>query len=110
MNMNVNNKIRKIRAGKGFSQSQIANKLNISQRAYSKIELGQTKLKWDYLNRIANILDVNIWELIDENVQSKDDNPNFFSNVNLLDQLINQYENKIIELKNEITSLKQDCA
>jgi len=108
--MNVNNKIRKIRAGKGFSQSQIANKLNISQRAYSKIELGQTKLKWDYLNRIANILDVNIWELIDENVQSKDDNPNFFSNVNLLDQLINQYENKIIELKNEITSLKQDCA
>lgn len=40
-------KIKKIRELKGYSQDYVANKLAISQRAYSKIESGETRLHWD---------------------------------------------------------------
>jgi transcriptional regulator with XRE-family HTH domain len=39
--------------------------LGISQNAYSKIELGYTKITVERLFHIAYILDVDIYELID---------------------------------------------
>ena len=65
MNEILNNKIRavavnirKIRESKGFTQDYLAMKLAISQNAYSKIELGYTKITVERLFQIAQILEV----------------------------------------------------
>lgn len=65
MNETLNNKvravavnIRKIRESKGFTQDYLAMKLAISQNAYSKIELGYTKITVERLFQIARILEV----------------------------------------------------
>ncbi|MGY3054553.1 transcriptional regulator with XRE-family HTH domain [Pedobacter sp. UYEF25] len=52
----VASNIRKIREYKGYTQDYLAAKLKISQNAYSKLELGYSKLTVDRLFKIANIL------------------------------------------------------
>ena len=74
MNEILNNKIRavainirKIRESKDFTQDYLAMKLSISQNAYSKIELGYTKITLERLFQIAQILEVDVIELIKAN-------------------------------------------
>lgn len=50
--------IRKIREYRNYTQEYLAAKLRISQNAYSKIELGHTKITVDRLFRIADVLEV----------------------------------------------------
>lgn len=60
----VANNIRSIREHRNYTQEYLAAKLRISQNAYSKIELGYTKLTIDRLFLVANILEVDPVELI----------------------------------------------
>ncbi|MET4081187.1 transcriptional regulator with XRE-family HTH domain [Pedobacter sp. UYP30] len=53
---NVASNIRKIREYKGYTQDYLAAKLKISQNAYSKLELGYSKLTVDRLFKISGIL------------------------------------------------------
>jgi transcriptional regulator with XRE-family HTH domain len=50
--------IRKIREYRNYTQEYLAAKLRISQNAYSKIELGHTRITIDRLFRVAAILEV----------------------------------------------------
>jgi transcriptional regulator with XRE-family HTH domain len=56
--------IRHKREQKNYTQEYLACKLQISQNAYSKIELGYTKITVERLFQIAGILEMNIMELI----------------------------------------------
>jgi len=56
--------IRKIREFRNYTQDYLAAKLGISQNAYSKIELGYSKLTLDRLFRIAVLLEVEPTHLI----------------------------------------------
>lgn len=49
--------IRKIREHRNYTQEYLAAKLKISQNAYSKIELGYTKITVERLFHIADILE-----------------------------------------------------
>ena len=51
-------KIRMVRELRGFSQEHVATKLGIAQTAYSRIELNQTKLSSEMLEKIAKELGV----------------------------------------------------
>lgn len=51
--------LRKVRREKNFSQEYMAEKLDITQKAYSDIENGKTVLKNDIILKLANILDLN---------------------------------------------------
>lgn len=62
--MNINEKIRRIRESKEWSQEQMAEKLNMSLNGYAKIERGETKLYLDKLEQIAQILDIDVVELM----------------------------------------------
>jgi transcriptional regulator with XRE-family HTH domain len=66
--------IRKIRAQKNYTQDYLAAKLSISQNAYSKIELGYSKLTLNRLFEIASILEVDAVQLInlDDNELSQE--------------------------------------
>ncbi|GAB2986471.1 hypothetical protein GCM10027049_27400 [Mucilaginibacter puniceus] len=56
--------IRRKREYRNYTQEYLALKLNISQNAYSKIELGYTKITVERLFQIAGILEFNVAELI----------------------------------------------
>jgi len=56
--------IRKIREFRNYTQDYLAAKLGISQNAYSKIELGYSKLTLERLFQISIILEVEVMQLI----------------------------------------------
>ncbi|MDN3551299.1 helix-turn-helix domain-containing protein [Mucilaginibacter aquaedulcis] len=57
--------IRNTRESLNYTQEYLAAKLSISQNAYSKIELGYTKITVERLFQIAAILETDVHELID---------------------------------------------
>ena len=56
--------IRHKREYRNYTQEYLAHKLNISQNAYSKIELGYTKITLERLFQISDILEFDAAELI----------------------------------------------
>ncbi|WP_133575400.1 helix-turn-helix domain-containing protein [Pedobacter metabolipauper] len=56
--------IRKIREFRNYTQDYLAAKLGISQNAYSKIELGYSKITVDRLFQISNILEIETTQLM----------------------------------------------
>lgn len=62
--MSVNEKIRKIRKAKDWSQEQMAEKLNMSLNGYAKIERGESKIYLDKLEQIAQVFDIDVIELM----------------------------------------------
>ncbi len=56
--------VRKVREFRNYTQDYLAAKLEISQNAYSKIELGYSKITLDRLFHIALILEVEVMELL----------------------------------------------
>ena len=66
--MSIGNNIKQIRELKNYSQEYIAQELEISQASYARIESGTTVPKIDRLQRIAEILEVDISTLLNTNV------------------------------------------
>ncbi|QXV63646.1 helix-turn-helix transcriptional regulator [Mucilaginibacter sp. 21P] len=56
--------VRKMREARGLSQRFMADRLFISQNAYSKFELGYTTVKLEHIYAIAVIFDVKISDII----------------------------------------------
>ena len=56
--------IRKVREFRHYTQDYLAAKLGISQNAYSKIELGYSKITLDRLFQIGEVLEVDVIQLI----------------------------------------------
>lgn len=133
--MSVNEKIRKVRESKAWSQEQMAEKLNMSLNGYAKIERGETKLYLDKLEQIAQVFDIDVVELMQsdgKNICFQIESP--LSSVyqgsgetqmlieierlklelsharekeGLLNKLLEQKDGEINSLKNLITLLKQ---
>ena len=62
-------RIKKLREFRNFTQQYLADKLDISQNAYSKIENGTTKLTIDRLEQIAKLLDVPVESVLSNEKQ-----------------------------------------
>jgi transcriptional regulator with XRE-family HTH domain len=106
-------KLKEIRTLKGFSQQDMADQLNISQMAYSKIERNKTQLNWDKLNKLAEILSINIWDLVDDKKEVKEsdlEKKHSDETVLLLKQLFHQHEYQINTLKEEIKFLRKQLS
>lgn len=72
--MILGNKIKNIRELKNFTQEYMAERLDISQSAYSKLENGDTKISDEKLEQIAEVLEVK-----PEDIQSFDSHKYFNS-------------------------------
>jgi len=113
MNVHIGNKVRQLRELKGFSQDYIATQLGISQRAYSKIENNETRLDWNKLSKIAEILEMNPVDIasFDDNLifNNCHQSGKFERFINQIpEKLIEQYEQRIIHLEKEIEFLRQE--
>jgi transcriptional regulator with XRE-family HTH domain len=107
----IGEKIRQIRELKGYSQEYLAEKLGISQRAYSKIERSEIKIDWEKIQDIASIFEMEPLDIV-----SFDDSLIFnychqsgkIETINnyIPDQLITQYEARIKQLEDEVQFLR----
>jgi transcriptional regulator with XRE-family HTH domain len=59
-------KLRLLREFRNYSQEYIAEKLGITQNAYSRIENNQTRLTADRLEKLSIILGITLMELLSE--------------------------------------------
>lgn len=109
--------IRDLREDKHLTQAVMAEKLGMSETGYAKIERGETAIKVERLQQIANVLEVNIAELLPlgEGVlvfNNSNDNFSNSSNFNLnlgnpaLESEITNLH-QLIEAKNEIISSRE---
>ena len=57
MNSQIVNKIKKLRLEKGFSHTEMADKLNITHSAYQRLESGETYSWAKYLDNIMETLE-----------------------------------------------------
>jgi transcriptional regulator with XRE-family HTH domain len=63
--MSVNEKIRLVREAKGLTQEQVAEKLEISRNSYGDIERGDSDVKLSKLEKIAELFELQLSELVD---------------------------------------------
>ena len=61
-------KLKILRNIKKLSQDDIANELNIDKSYYSKVERGLTNPTIVYLRNLAQILEIELNELVDEHI------------------------------------------
>ncbi len=97
--MEFKEKIKSLRKSKNWSQDDVANKLNISLVAYSKIERGITDINLSRIIQLAEIYDINISELFGEE--------NNISTIIDLQEKIIQKDELIIELYQKIVNSKE---
>lgn len=105
---NLAYKIKNVRTSKGFSQEDLAKKLNISQSAYAKIENGITKLDIDRLFEISKVLEMDIVDLLNVEETKTNNynnneivhNPSFVENYNI--GIKDAYDETIKNLRDEI--------
>jgi transcriptional regulator with XRE-family HTH domain len=67
MNINttrIGHKIKKLRELRNFTQSFMADKLEISQGAYSRMELGESEITYGKLTKISEVLEIPLDEII----------------------------------------------
>ena len=60
----LSQKIRKARKMRNYTQSYMAQELEISTRAYSKLESGETRLSVKRLYQIAELLETSVYEFL----------------------------------------------
>lgn len=61
----IGERVKNVREQRNYSQQYVATKLGVSQKAYSKIETGETKLSVENLMKLSEILDTTINDLLD---------------------------------------------
>ena len=63
--MGMHDKIRMMREFRQLSQEDMAEKMNMSPSGYAKIERGETRSQYDKLVQIAQIFNVSLSDLVD---------------------------------------------
>lgn len=69
--MKINEKLISLRKEKGWSQEEVANKLDISRQSVSKWELGECIPDTTNIMKLSNIYDIEVGELLGENAKQE---------------------------------------
>lgn len=107
-NHKIGSGIRSARESRGYSQDYMAEMLKICQSAYAHIESGKTALSLDRLIRITEILEIDIYELLEKGLDKKPQAQIEFRNgTPVFSETKQVYDQLIFELKNEIEFLRE---
>lgn len=112
MKNSIGQKVKKIRELRNYTQEYMSIQLDMSQNGYSKIERDEVDLSVSKLNKIADILKVNVLDLLtfDENRQffniTQNETGNGVAIYNQSNVEKELYERIITELKSEVELLK----
>lgn len=114
MSLLQQNRIKKFRELRNYTQEYMAEKLQISQNTYSNLEAGKSKLTIERAKEIADILEVPFWELVSEqpvfNVWNNEIGVGFNQSQagKFYHPSIEVYESTISLLKDEIGQLREE--
>jgi transcriptional regulator with XRE-family HTH domain len=106
-------RIKRLREDKNYSQDYLAQKLGITQKAYSKIETNQTRLSVDNLLRISEVLETSINKILDidggtvYNNYSTHNGEGIVINKTTSDKIIDLYDRLLKAKDDEIEALKK---
>ena len=98
--MKVHEKIKFLRQARGWSQEEMAMKLDMSPNGYGHLERGKTNIDLLRLEQIANAFDIAITELVNTNEKNS-----FYLACTSNDQSywqVGSFESENIHLKNEL--------
>ena len=108
--LNLGAKIKMLREIKGFSQEAIAAEIGLSQQAFQKIEVGDTKVSIERANKIAKSLELDLESLLNfqpNNYLNNCTQSGVVNTNNLVsDKVIAQFEKQILILQKEMEFLK----
>ncbi len=96
-------KIRKERENKDFSQDYLAEKLGITQKAYSKIETGETNLSLERIKIITEILEMDLIELLSNDEKIIVDSITNNKSVNFGNNSVTNHNSDLTERESEVS-------
>jgi len=104
--MTLGEKLKKARINKNFTQEYLAEVLNVSQKTYSNFENDKSKPAFAQVEDIARHLDVSVLEFLSGDSvtinSTNGDHSGFIYQNQLPEKLIEQYEERIKELKEQV--------
>ncbi|NMR33831.1 helix-turn-helix transcriptional regulator [Chryseobacterium aquaticum] len=106
--MTLGDKLKKARIGKNLTQEYLAEVLNVSQKTYSNFENDKSKPAFAQVEDIAKALDVSVLDFLSGDGMSFNydnthgGNNGFIYQNQLPEKLIEQYEERIKELKEQV--------
>lgn len=114
--MKILTTIKNIRQEKGYSHEYMALEMNLSQVAYTKMENGTTKLTVERLYKIAEILEVEVGELLSIKVTNQFNQTNkenataYLQKTAIFHQENKEVYEKLIQAKDEQIALLKKIA
>ncbi len=99
-------KIRLLRHQKGWSQEDVAKRLDISIPAFSKIETGITDVNLSRLEQISNLFDMNIVQLLTFN--DPEEELKYNNDLDAISKKLQDRESDIIDLQKKIIDLYEE--
>lgn len=99
----VGKKIRLLRHQKGWSQQDVAKKLEISIPAFSKMETGITDLNLSRINQIAKLFNLTAVQLL--SFSEKDHVNDCVNEITSIQQKLKEREEEIIQLQKKVIDL-----
>ncbi len=99
-------KIRLLRHQKGWSQEDVAKRLDISIPAFSKIETGITDINLSRLEQIANLFEMSVVQLLTFNDSEQQEK--YVSELETITKKLQQREVEVIELQKKVIELYEE--
>jgi len=112
MNDEIVAKIKRLRMAKGLSQTQIADRLNITRTAYQKLESGESCSWSKYLDELMSVLETTPKDFFSDIGRQIFNQTNYDGSIGYVDSLYQ--ENKettqklVSNLENEVNHLKEE--
>ena len=99
-------KIRLLRHQKGWSQEDVAKRLDISIPAFSKIETGITDINLSRLEQIATLFDMTVVQLLTFNESEQD--VKFQNEIDTIHKKLQDREAEVIDLQKKVIELFEE--
>ena len=99
-------KIRLLRHQKGWSQEDVAKRLDISIPAFSKIETGITDINLSRLEQISKLFEMTVVKLLTYNDTEQQEK--YISELETMTKKLQERETEVIDLQKKIISLFEE--
>ena len=99
-------KIRLLRHQKGWSQEDVAKRLDISIPAFSKIETGITDINLSRLEQIATLFEMTVIQLLTLNDSEQDQK--FVNEMEVIHKKLMDRETEVIDLQKKVIELFEE--
>jgi len=97
MNAVLGARIRSLRKSKGFTQEQIAEKMNCTRQKYARIEKGLIDISYASLNTVAQVLGIKVDEITSSVNNVYQEQQLFRANGDLVQENTFEYINNMID-------------